>query len=62
MTYFYCSVCGGCGKDLKIRPLAADGTPGEWEEVGLYEFCEYLVSYNRDCGDCLEIWSGGGGK
>jgi hypothetical protein len=62
VTYYFCSVCGNCGKELKIRPLDEYGTPGDWKDVTYREFCQYLLDYNKACDDCLETWYGGAGK
>jgi hypothetical protein len=37
-------------------------TAGEWQEVSYKDFCRYISDYNNSCQDCLQTWSGGGGK
>lgn len=62
VTYYSCSICDSCGKELKIRPLDENGTPGDWKDVTYQEFCQYLFDYNKTCNDCLETWGGGFSK
>jgi len=51
----YCSVCDTCDEWHRIKPET------EWVDVGVYEFCTFVVEYDAACGGCLATSSGGGG-
>ncbi len=53
--WYYCSQCSGCVEWHRI--ISEYG----WREVTAFEFCEFIVQYDQECGDCLaESWGGGG--
>jgi hypothetical protein len=55
VAWHYCSVCNLCDKWHRIKPQKT------WQDVAVYDFCVFVVSYDSACGGCLSEWSGGGG-